>query len=126
MLTADKLSKWREQLAPIFERRAEFEWRLTVGFWLGQSLLGTSATAADNEMAADWWIDARAARRRPLAILHVGPRKMASSSLAAIANFAGERCRKTALTPLGSRLGRSDSLQQPRTCVAEVTIGTGR
>ena len=90
VLTADKLRKWREQLAPVFERRAEFEWRLTVGFWLGQSLLGTSATAADNEMAADWWIDARAARRRPLAILHVGPRKMASSSLqAAIANFAG-------------------------------------
>ena len=90
VLTDDKLRKWREQLAPIFERRAEFEWRLTVGFWLGQSLLGTSATAADNQKAADWWIDARAARRRPLAILHVGPHKMASSSLqAAIASFAG-------------------------------------
>ena len=90
VLTDDKLRKWREQLAPVFERRAEFEWRLTVGFWLGQSLLGTSATAADNEKAADWWIDARAARRRPLAILHVGPYKMASSSLqAAIASFAG-------------------------------------
>ena len=37
VLTDDKLRKWREQLAPIFERRAEFEWRLTVGFWLGQS-----------------------------------------------------------------------------------------
>ena len=90
MVTADKLRKWREQLAPVFERRAEFEWRLTVGFWLWQSLLGTSATAADHEMAADWWIDARAARRRPLAILHVGPRMMASSSLqAAIASLAG-------------------------------------
>ena len=90
VLTDDKLRKWREQLAPVFERRAEFEWRLTVGFWLGQSLLGTSATAADNEKAADWWIDARAARRRPLAILHVGPHQMASSSLqAAIASFAG-------------------------------------
>ena len=90
VLTDDKLRKWREQLAPVFERRAEFEWRLTVGFWLGQSLLGTSATAADNEKAADWWIDARAARRRPLAILHVGPHKMASSSLqAAVASLAG-------------------------------------
>ena len=90
VLTDDKLRKWREQLAPVFERRAEFEWRLTVGFWLGQSLLGTSATAADNEKAADWWIDARAARRRPLAILHVGPNTMASSNLqAAITSFAG-------------------------------------
>ena len=94
-LTEENLAAWREQLAPHFEkvRRTELERRLTLDFWYSESLRGTSAAPAapTSKEADDWWIDARALKRAPMAVLHVGPHKMGSSSIqAGIATFKYE------------------------------------
>ena len=95
LLTKEKLAEWRDQLAPHFEpqRRSELERRLTLDFWFSESLRGTSAAPAApaSKEADDWWVDARAMKRAPMAILHVGPHKMGSTSLqAGIAKFKNE------------------------------------
>ena len=94
-LTEENLRAWREKLAPHFEkaRRTEMERRLTLDFWYSESLRGTSAAPAapTSKEADDWWIDARTLQRAPMAVLHVGPHKMGSSSIqAGIATFKYE------------------------------------
>jgi hypothetical protein len=90
VISKEKLLEWRQQLAPYFgsRQRGELEKRLTLNFWLGHSLSGTSAALPGVEEADDWWIDARAARSLPLALVHVGPHKMGSTALqTAIATY---------------------------------------
>ena len=83
VINKEKLLEWRQQLAPRFgsRQRSELEKRLTLNFWLGQSLQGTSVAFPGVEEAEDWWIDARAAKTLPLALIHVGPHKMGSTTL---------------------------------------------
>ena len=83
VVNKEKLLEWRKQLAPYFasQQRTELERRLTLNFWLGQSLHGTSAALPDVDEAEDWWIDARATQSLPLALVHVGPHKMGSTTL---------------------------------------------
>ena len=89
-ISVPKLERWHGELAPLLvgSRRDELEERLTLDFWQGQLLLGTSASLESVAPAPDLWVDARAVKRAPLALVHVGPHKMGSTSIqAAIASF---------------------------------------